>query len=212
MNKIYFHICKINNYQKICDDVFQHIISSNIMNDSELYLSIVGSGDLIIPKNLNYIVIFISEDINVGEFPMLNRIKEDCLNSDENYNVLYIHSKGVTTPNNQNIDDWRKYMLYFNIIKYKDCLDILKNYDTCGVDLRDEPVLHYSGNFWWARSEYIKKLPSFEDMPIVLTERHKGEFWVCHNDGKHYSFWDCGINQYERHLYSYKESEYKKIN
>jgi hypothetical protein len=50
-------------------------------------------------------------------------------------------------------------MLYFNIIKWRDCLNALIEYDTCGVDLRSEPVLHYSGNFWWSKASNINSLP-----------------------------------------------------
>jgi hypothetical protein len=207
MNKIFFHIAKIGGYKYICDDIFSYIIESNILNDSELYLSIVGSGELDI--SLEHNILYENNDIKNGEFPILSIIRDMSINSNENFNVLYLHTKGVSTPYNECVNDWRKYMSYFNIIKYKDCIKILENYDTCGVDLREYPVLHYSGNFWWANSSYIKKLPLFKDMDVVLSERHKAEFWVCNMNGKHYSMHDCGINQYERHLHRYEEKKYK---
>ena len=33
---------------------------------------------------------------------------------------------------------------------------------------------HYSGNFWWANSNYIKKL----DMLSDSSERHAAEIWI----------------------------------
>jgi hypothetical protein len=207
MNKIYFHIAKIGNYAQICDEIFSTLKLSGILNDSKLYLSIVG-----VEPDLNYFneyeIIYRNDDITVGEQPTLKIMYGDALKSN-NDNFLYIHTKGVTTPNNPCIDDWRNYMLYFNVIKYSDCVNVLKNYDTCGVDLRSTPVLHYSGNFWWAKSNYIKTLMNINDMKIVLTERHKAEFWICSSkEGKHFSLWDCGIDVYERHLYRYCKNNY----
>ena len=207
LNKIYFHIAQIGNYEKVCEEIFDSIIKSGILQNSVLYLSILGKNENIF--NIESETIFKNSNINLGEFPTLEKIKEHSIKDIKNYNILYLHTKGVTTPNNLNIDDWRKYMLYFNVTKFKDCIDIIKNNDTCGVDLRKDPVLHYSGNFWWSKSNYLKTLPDFKNMPIILSERHKSEFWICSNQGKHYSMWDCGINQYEKHLYPYKENNYK---
>lgn len=101
-------------------------------------------------------------------------------------------------------------MTYFLIEQYHKCLESLKNNDTCGVDLRNDPAKHYSGNFWWATAKHINTLPEFKDMPIILSERHKAEFWICSN-GKNDNLWDCGINQFERHLHEYPEEKYKNV-
>jgi len=207
MSKIFFHIAKMGHYQVICDEIFTYIIDSGILNNSKLYLSIVGVGDLKLPE-IDYEIIYQNDNVGVGEFPILMKIREMSIETEEECNVLYIHTKGASTPKNECINDWRKYMLHFNIIKYKECVSILKDYDTCGVDLRKGPVLHYSGNFWWSKYSHIRKLPKFEDMEQVLSERHKGEFWVCNKDGKFHSMHDCGINQYVRHLHRYEERMY----
>lgn len=209
MNRIYFHIAKLGNYQEICSETFEFMKKSGILKDSEIYLSIVGVGDDI-KTDLEYKVEYQSDNVIDGEIPILMRMKNFAINSFDNVNILYIHTKGASTPNNICIDDWRRYMLYFNVTKYEDCLNILNNYDVCGVDLRNEPVKHYSGNFWWSNTEHIKKLPEFEEMKTVISERHKSEFWVCSIEGNYYSMHDCGINQYQRHLHRYEESKYKK--
>lgn len=124
--------------------------------------------------------------------------------------ICYIHTKGVT-KDNECITDWRRYMFYFCGEQYKDMIRRLDGCDTCGVDLRDTPVAHYSGNFWWANSNYISKLCAPQDTYSPLTERHKAEFWICSDKkAKHISIHDCGISVYERHLYRYPEERYKK--
>jgi hypothetical protein len=92
----------------------------------------------------------------------------------------------------------------------------LETNDTVGVDLRDYPTLHYSGNFWWANALYINTLPepyvfnNLEQYPNPLHSlRHNQEFWICyHKDKLHKSQWDCGINCYERHLHRYNPELY----
>ena len=113
-------------------------------------------------------------------------------------------------------EDQIQYMLYFLITKWEKCVNALLGCETCGVDLRVAPTLHYSGNFWWSTANNIISLPSpiqFNNLnryPNQLNSlRHNQEFWVCYNkNNKHISLWDCGINVYERHLHRYPPSLY----
>ena len=114
------------------------------------------------------------------------------------------------------IEDQIQYMLHFLIIKWEKCVNALLECETCGVDLRAAPALHYSGNFWWSTANNIISLPppiQFNNLnryPNQLNSlRHNQEFWVCYNKkNKHGSLWDCGINVYERHLHRYPPSLY----
>jgi hypothetical protein len=107
-------------------------------------------------------------------------------------------------------------MLYFNVTQWKICIEKLQTNSTCGVDLREMPTLHYSGNFWWAKSQYIATLPepvlfnNLEKYPNPLQSlRHNQEFWICYDKNKnHVSLWDCGIDCYSRHLFRYPSSLY----
>jgi len=81
--------------------------------------------------------------------------------------VLYMHSKGSTKSGGAWGDDskWRSTMQYFVLHKYADCVKHLKNgFATCGalLEKRSEGATwpHYRGNFWWARCDYINKLPN----------------------------------------------------
>lgn len=143
------------------------------------------------------------------EITTMNNIHEYC-KTHEDTNICYIHTKGVT-KDNECVSDWRRYMFYFCCQKYTDRIKNIEDHDTCGVDLRTTPVLHYSGNFWWARSEYIAKLCRPSQTFSPLTERHKAEFWITSNvNGRHLSIHDCGIGVYERHLHRYQPEKYIK--
>jgi hypothetical protein len=213
--RVYIHVATIGNYQEVFDEIFGSLLLSGLISDADkIFISVVGAGQLEYPNypNISYSQL---PEVSVGEFHTLDKIKTYSDSFDGNTKILYVHTKGVTTPRNQSIMDWRNYMVYFNIIKYKDAINILNEYDTSGVDLVDEPTTHYSGNFWWANSSFIKKLPPIEEISnqnakVILTLRHNAEFWIGMVDGKRNSMHNSNINVYERHLHNYPKSNYIK--
>jgi hypothetical protein len=213
LNQIYFHIATIGKYQDIFDEIYSQIIESNLINQvGSINLCIVGQGDLMIQEN-DKIKIYQDSDISSGEFFTLDLLKTFSDSVEKNHKILYLHTKGVTTPDNPCIEDWRKYMTYFNINQYEKCLYSLNQYDSCGVDLVNDPTLHYSGNIWWANSSYIKKLPTINEIkfpktPPILSIRHNAEFWIGMGNGNLKSLWNSNINVYERHLHQYPKIKY----
>jgi len=210
---IYFHVATIGKYQEIFDEICSEILNSGLINEIiSLNICIVGEGNLIINPNLK-VKVYRNSFIDSGEFFTLELLKTFAESTEENYKILYVHTKGVTTPNNQCIVDWRKYMTYFNVNQYEKCFNALDTYDSCGVDLVTEPVVHYSGNFWWSNSSYIKKLPSINEIkfpknPPILSIRHNCEFWIGMGNGNLKSLWNSNINVYERHLHTYSKNNY----
>ena len=124
----------------------------------------------------------------------------------ENFYCYYLHSKGVSKLNQRGrinpIKSWRNYMEYFIIDKYNNCIvELNSGVDAVGVKLRPTPKgnpnntlmfwwgksnispipKHFSGNFWWSKSDYIKKLP---DIKILSKyDRHEAEFWIGYMNG-----------------------------
>jgi hypothetical protein len=213
-SKIYFHIATIGNYQEIFDEIYLKIFESNLIDVvDEVNLCIVGDKKLNIIEH-EKIKLHRHLDETIGEFFTLDKIKSFSDLCEDNYKILYIHTKGVTTPNNSCIVDWRKYMTYFNVEGHFECLNFLNQFDSCGVDLVSEPTIHYSGNFWWANSSYIKQLPTIDEIKFpkilpILSIRHNCEFWIGMGNGNHKSIWNSNINVYERHLHKYPDNLYK---
>jgi hypothetical protein len=113
--------------------------------------------------------------------------------------VLYLHTKGSTKKSWHSRDyDWRQLMSHFVIRRYSSCLANLQcGYSTCGSALQkaayvSSPWMHYSGNFWWARCDYLSALPSPRPALLELTRsggdelasgnpprgRYLAEWWV----------------------------------
>ena len=60
--------------------------------------------------------------------------------------------------------------------------------------MRNPP--HFSGNFWWANSDYLKNLPKITTENYA--ELNRGEFWILSNTDKVYSIEDNStIDRYQ---------------
>ena len=108
---------------------------------------------------------------------------------------LYIHTKGVTLADSMQqtfVADWRTLMEYFLMKKHNECLDLLNDYDAVGVNYRDSPENHFSGNFWWTKGSHFLKLPVEigdeyldPEMYIAKTPEFRGYNWHS-TDRTHY--------------------------
>jgi hypothetical protein len=123
----------------------------------------------LLENNSNVRMVHVDTATKNYEYAGLKFLKEYCDQLEEEQYIMYWHLKGVSHLNNIGVQNWREYMEYWNIDRYQDCIEELDNeFDTVGTNWIDEPFLgvdrvvrnwkHYSGNFWWARSSYIKKL------------------------------------------------------
>jgi hypothetical protein len=191
---IYFHICCINNWKDVFNNLFNKIKDSGLYDIiKEIRCGILGNHEFYDPLFTDpKINIFgMSDNLNQYELFTLNKLYEDS--KKEKFKVLYIHTKGVRHNNqNINVNDWIEYLSYFNIEKYKRCIELLDEYDTVGVNLTKENPIHYSGNFWWSKSEYINKLEVCK-----FTCYNSPEFWLTErNIGIYYNLWSSNVNHY----------------
>jgi len=220
---IYFHICTINNWETIVKKLYHKIVESGLINIIEkIKITVLGDADKVI-KLLNepkVEIIFNSTDNKIYERKCLLLLREHALKED--FKVLYIHSKGITPrANKQSVHEWTDLMIYFVITKYYKCIEKLNEYDTCGIniekinssDVRNiSPLIgstdHYSGNFWWSKSCYIKLLPD-----TIGPKYLDPEFWITNcKKKKMFSFWQSNVCHYKVNypaiLYENKEQEF----
>lgn len=219
MIKIFLHIATMGEFGKIQTELAHKIIDSLLLkNCDELNICYVGDGEFIkiFPEYdnrfKNKIKYHRLGEINEYEFPTLQFIEDNTQDGDK---VFYLNGLGVTNDSIYK-QSWRKYLSYFNIEKWEECVKALDNgYDTCGVDFRTDPVQHYSGNFWWVNASYLKTLPKIqtlnkENSPRVLTLRHNAEMYIGMNPNvKPRVLHQSNISQYSRHLFTYNEENYK---
>jgi hypothetical protein len=127
-----------------------------------------------------------SEDLTCFESLAMTAIESWARGAD-GY-VLYLHSKGVSNPTHLSKMKWRRLMMHELVEKWEQCLTQLPYYDVVGVNWRDmPPVSHFSGNFWYASTRYLRKLadfthyyghPSYKISDAVNDKRLGCEFWI----------------------------------
>lgn len=196
-------------------------ISGLLDQIKHVYIDCVGEGDL--PKLAVFegypiTVTRVDSHLEANEFPTHSHLWNYALENPETY-ILYLHTKGVGKDINPAIEDWVAYMTYFLIEKWSVCVNQLDSNKSVGVDLRPEFHLHYSGNFWWARADYLCRLPDpyeFCDLSkypnAINSKRHAAEFWLC-SDGTpvgHVNLWSSFIPVGQRHVFLYPRSMYAK--
>lgn len=163
-------------------------------------LRLLRSYDL---KNLT--VYFYPSTKGEAENLMMRHIWNDACVDD--FQMLYLHAKGVTAYTNhlargdaqtlKNYHLWRAFLNWGVIENYDSEWfdDKLVEYDMIGVNYFNEPAPHFSGNFWWANSRYIKTLPdpATKDWWYDLQsrtqdswlrsapDRFRDEMWTCSN-------------------------------
>ena len=127
-----------------------------------------------------------------------------------------MHTKGISfSDDNQKENDWIDMMLYFLVEKFELCFEKLQegiealgcNYYYYDEKMKIRNPKHFSGNFWWADSQYISKLPYL----IEKTEKvipNDAEFWLCKNNPSVYELHNSKTNHYMgRYHYSlYRDS------
>lgn len=101
-----------------------------------------------------------SDDLAQYETPTLQMLWNWC-HKNPSGSVLYAHSKGVSAPNDRNKPAWRRLMAYYVIRRWRENLHRLATVDVIGVNWQHSPSHpHFSGNFWMARADWIRSLPT----------------------------------------------------
>ena len=177
----FIHLCNLNNGMDIFNDQINYIRTSGLYDNLD-YIFVTLLGDYIkIQDDYKIKLIYYSSNPNEMEFPTIQNIKYFSDNINYNVKILYIHTKGVL--NKYGSYEWRKYLEYFLIEKHKLCLDLLKMYKCIGVnqqfyfDKINKYRNHFSGNFWWSNSIYIKSL----DKLNKNNDRYVVEHWLIGN-------------------------------
>lgn len=138
---------------------------------------------------------------NIDERHTIKKIYDDCQKNDQY--ALYFHTKNIMSIVNnlmpglvskyRNRYHWRLF-LNKTILEWKDCVAALDSgYDTAGVNYKTDPSEHYSGAFYWTKSDHVRKLPDPTDSiwwrelktrknhPWLnqINDRFAAELWVC---------------------------------
>lgn len=145
----------------------------------------------------------IEDDRTVTENHTYRKIWNDAHKYMKDDQILYIHTKGITSTDNllrkgnaeyfKKYYYWRQYLTWGVIENWKTCVKALETYDVAGVNYYDDPSPHFSGSFWWANSLYVESLKnpadkqwwhqlkadSEDEWLRNCSDRFRDEMWLC---------------------------------
>lgn len=162
---IFYHVAQMGIWETVDAEIMGRLKASGLLEHAELV------------RNQ-------CEDVSTFEFPTIDMLRQHAAAHDSM--ILYLHTKGVSRTG-PSIDDWRACMLYWMVERWKECVDKLRRgYDAVGYTLCQRPLPHFQGNFWWAKSTYIRTLDDVRKVTFIPSvanqgERHKAEFWLLGN-------------------------------
>ncbi|NDE14267.1 hypothetical protein EBZ80_04980 [bacterium] len=168
-NVIFLHCTNLQDQKgrHIFMEQWDTIRSSGLFEKIDYLFVILLGIHFLLPKHHKLRLIYYSENPLEWEFPSIQKLRDFSAHAPFNTRILYMHTKGVTgKPFSL---QWRRFLEYFLIERHADCLKALEDYRAVGTnhyvyrdginDLRN----HFSGNFWWANSDYVKTLSAPED-------------------------------------------------
>lgn len=199
---VYFICCK-GNYKKIIEEQLGSIKKSGLLEKTDELLCFICEFDIEVMrlfKPFKTKIKFITTKENLYEKFALQNFRH-YINKKQPYYMYYFHTKGVShSLEEKKYHEIRKNLDYFILEKHEICIWWMEHgYDAVGTCLSLYPTLHFSGNFWWSKSEHLDQLPK-EIRPTYYAP----EMYICsHSNGKYISI--C------QHTNSHKLMELRKI-
>jgi len=212
---IYFHCYCFGSYASVLYNKYKKINNSELLKNIDNFYVIVSNTQ---ERHKDFLQQFstLSNKIKIINLPnpvfndesdTLNFILQKSNDSSTNRRILYLHTKGVTRSHQlvkKNVDAWVEYLDLYNIHKWKECVDALDTHDVAGGLYESSNPKHFSGNFWWANTNYIKTLPEITEKNYKLFNR--GEFWILSNTDKIYPVSENStIDRYQNLVFDQKD-------
>lgn len=174
---VYF-ICCMGNYLEIVAEQMATLRRSGLFRKTErIFCFICLYNEDILPilePHMSKLTI-ISTAENLYERFALDNFRAH-VPQDISYYLYYFHTKGVTRDAEKmnHFHERRRNLDYFILERHDACLFWLdRNYDVVGTALSLYPAMHFSGNFWWARSTHLDRLsPTVESASYLAPEMY----------------------------------------
>jgi len=202
----YIHICQKGQWKRSLGMLINGIKQSGLYENTKVIrLGIVNDNKSIIPDDILEDPLF--EIIYHGasseyERPTLLHMRKKA-EEEPNTNYFYLHTKGIRhfgTEKEPKIIDWINLMLFWNIEKWTLAVEKLLVFDTYGCN---DVGHHYSGNFWWAKSTHLRKLP-----PTIRAYYTAPEDWIQIVRHNKYTVYNSGLQGHGHYNHLFPREKY----
>lgn len=217
----FWHICAVGCWEKIWPDQWKQLHDSGLYAASErIYIVVNGVDDPDrapgeLPEYIRFDPKVVYTEVGTRmtfEYATLDVLRNVALAEEEPFYAWYIHSKGAMTANHEIRNAaywWGKYMEHYTINHWRrNVAKLDEGYEACGVEERYAPRFHMSGNFWWVRSEYARRLGDIEAWKAlsykydrIMSEMYMGSAnprrWCWKNTGQNLYLYSVTPDQWE---------------
>lgn len=174
----YIHVCQKEHWERSFDLLMTSLHFSGLYNRChEIRIGVVNDTATLVEderlKDPKFTIVLI-EKSQAYERPTLLHMKHMSDMDPEDTVYFYLHTKGLRhfgTQREDKVLKWIKNMLYWNVEQWEKAVQCLKTHEAYGINYTGN---HYSGNFWWATRDHIRRLP--DTIPAYYTAP---EDWVC---------------------------------
>ena len=211
---IFYHIWSpagTDIWRLLVDEQIKRIVKSGLPYNADVFCCITGPQHAEIERMVRAYdwikILGVTADESNYEGETLARLHAACSERTDLEAVCYVHTKGIrhfpgAAPDTMRaVNTWRHFLEWGSIDRWRDAVTHLQTVDAVGVNFRDSPWPHFSGNFWWARARYIRGLVQPIRGQIKTTrdidthdektdERINYEKWLGMNNPKVFSFFD----------------------
>lgn len=189
---VVYHVACMGNWREVIREQFELLVESGLVSalkecGDTVGITHVGHSlvDVLAEADrLDVPVRVVRSDPNVSHYETFAMLEIERLAKIENTSrpILYMHTKGVSSPDDGIKVKWRKVMGFQVVSKWMENVKLIRDgwkYDAVGFNWWSHGEQHFSGTFWMARADWIRRLPDFVGYHHAKRlERYSCELWI----------------------------------
>jgi SAM-dependent methyltransferase len=192
--RVFYHLACTGDWRQVFEE---QLLSLREAGFRSIRLTALGSDEQVREAQARGAELGVAAEA-VFQAPELTRFEAPAMQAVEAYarehegHVLYLHSKGVSSPGDEMKARWRRLMMRELVEGWEERMPELAHHDAIGVNWRDmPPISHFSGNFWYASTSYLRRLadfatyyanPRYQVWDAISDARLGCEFWIGSGD------------------------------
>jgi len=217
---VYYHIWSPDGtdlWRFLVDEQLKRICRSQLPENATVHGVITGPQAPAIARFVSahrwLQIVDVTTDASEYEGATLKHVHQAAQDDPALHAVLYLHTKGISHLSGTSplcrvpgidvdrmfraVNSWRHVMEWGVIDRWREAVDKLDTVQVAGVNHCLDPWPHMSGNFWWARADYLRSLihPTRDPFPgdagdFGNVKRMNFEKWIGLNQPACFSFYD----------------------
>lgn len=189
---VVYHIACMGNWRQVITEQFALLRECGLADELKAIGDTVGVTHLGPRETLDSVLLtaaafdvpvrIVKSDPNTDHYETLAMLEIEWLAKSAlaSRPILYMHTKGVSNPADPNKGKWRKVMEHYTVRLWRENVGHLESgRDACGFNWWNHGEQHFSGTFWIAKADWIRRLPSFVQYHNAKNRvRYTCELWI----------------------------------